>query len=199
MKYAFLSQSASFCLDSEDRGLHSQSTYDVPKEYQLWPSLRKLVSLGRFTTFRLNKIGAGHFRATLSARRSESAQAKISAEKKNELTLLYSALIKKKNSYSKLIFLRSMVIRYIGNMIAFLRCHYAYLSITITSKLSALNLNKILYYCNCQATISSSVHTFASFFSEAVKIYLVTIKEAATCDASLQVLCNAACVKTQHC
>ena len=57
-----------------------------------------------------------------------------------------------------------MVIRYIGNMIAFLCCHYAYLSITITSKLSALNHNKILYYCNCHATISCSVHTFASFF-----------------------------------
>ena len=37
-----------------------------------------------------------------------------------------------------------MVTRYIGNMIAFLRCHYAYLSITIASKLSALNHNK---YC----------------------------------------------------
>ena len=37
-------------------------------------------------------------------------------------------------------------------------------------------------------------HTFASFFSEAVKINYVTINEAATCE-----LCNAACVKTQHC
>ena len=86
-----------------------------------------------------------------------------SAQKQNELILLYSALIKK-NSYAKLIALRLMVTRYIGNMIAFLRCHYAYLSITLTSKLSALNHNKILYSCNCHATISSSVHTFASFF-----------------------------------
>ena len=71
---------------------------------------------------------------------------------------------KKKNSYAKLIVLRLMVTRYIGNMIVFLRCHYAHLSITITSKLSALNYNKILYYCNCHATISSSVHMFAIFF-----------------------------------
>ena len=112
--------------------------------------------------------------------------------------MLYSALIEK-NSYAKLKVLRLMVTRYIGNMIAFLRCHYAYLSITITSKLSALNHNNILYYCDCHATISSSVHTFASFFSQAVKINCVTINETATCDASLQVLCNAPCMKTQHC
>ena len=101
----------------------------------------------RFTTFRPNKIGTGQ----------------NWHRKKNEPTLLYSALIKK-YSYAKLILLRSMATRYIGNMIAFLRCNFAYLSITITSKLSALNHNKILYYCNCHATISSSVHTFASFF-----------------------------------
>ena len=56
-----------------------------------------------------------HFGTTKSAqdnsahrnrRRSESAQ------KKNELTSLYSALIKK-NSYAKLIVLRLMVTRYI--------------------------------------------------------------------------------------
>ena len=62
-----------------------------------------------------------------------------------------------------------MVTRYVQNMIVFLRCHYAYLLITITSKLSAFNHNKILYYCNCHATISSSVHTFASFFSSSCK------------------------------
>ena len=54
---------------------------------------------------------------------------------KNEPTWLYSALIKK-NSCAKLIVLRLMVTRYIGNMIVFLRCHYAHLSITITSKRS---------------------------------------------------------------
>ena len=47
----------------------------------------------------------------------------------------------KKNSYAKLIVLRWMVTRYIWNIIAFLRCHYAYLSIIITRKLSALNHN----------------------------------------------------------
>ena len=63
---------------------------------------------------------------------------------RNELILLYSALIKKRiccevNSFA------FMVTRYFGNMIAFLLCHYTYLSITTTSKLSALNHNKILY------------------------------------------------------
>ena len=97
-----------------------------------------------------------HFGATKSAQ-------DISAQKKNELTLLYSELIRK-NSYAKLIVLRLMVTHYIGNMIAFLRCHNVYLSITIISKLSVLNHKKILYYCNCHATISTSIHTFASFF-----------------------------------
>ena len=91
-------------------------------------------------------------------RRPKSVQVKIAAEK-NELTLLYLALIEK-NSYVKLKVLRLMVACYSGNMIAFLRCHYAYLSITITSKLSALNHNKILYYCNCHAMISSSLLGF---------------------------------------
>ena len=43
-----------------------------------------------------------------------------SAQIKNEPTWLYSALIKK-DSCAKLIVLRLMVTRYIGNMIAFLR------------------------------------------------------------------------------
>ena len=133
-----------------------------------------------------------HFGATKSAQRNQRRSK--SAQKKNELTLLYSALTKQ-NSRAKLMVLRLMLIRYVGNMIALLRCHNAYMLITITSKLSALNHNKILYYCNCHATISSSVHRFAI----AVKINCVIINEAATCDASLQVLCNAACVKTQHC
>ena len=50
----------------------------------------------------------------------------------------------KKNWYAKLIVLRFMVTRYIRNMNAFLHCHYAYLSITITGKLSALITTK---YC----------------------------------------------------
>ena len=76
--------------------------------------------------------------------------------------MLYSTLIKK-NSYAKLV-LRLMITRYIENMTAFLRCHYAFLSIIITNKLSALNRNKILYYCNCHAMISTSIHRFADFF-----------------------------------
>ena len=92
-----------------------------------------------------------------------------------------------------------MVTRYIENMIAFLRRYYAYLSITITSKLSALNHNK---YCipviAMKRSPAASTHSLV-FFSEAVKINCITINEAATCDALLQVLCNAVRVKTQHC
>ena len=92
-----------------------------------------------------------------------STQVKIGAEK-NELTLLYSALIKK-NSYAKFKVLRLTVTRYIRNMIAFLRCHYAYLSITITSNLSALNHNKILYYCSWHANDLQQRPHVRSFFS----------------------------------
>ena len=116
----------------------------------------------RFTTFQCNKIDTGHFGTGQNRRRPKPVQAKIGAEK-NEPTWLYSALIKK-NSCVKLIVLRLMVTCYIGNMIVCFHCHYAYLSITITSKLSALNHNKILYYCNCYATICSSVHIFGIFF-----------------------------------
>ena len=76
-----------------------------------------------------------HFGTTKSA---QDISVKRIRHRKNEPTLLYSALIKK-NSCAKLIVLRLMVTPYIGNMIAFLRCHYAYLSITITSKLSFLH------------------------------------------------------------
>ena len=113
------------------------------------------------------KDKSGHFGATKSVQvRIGTGQNRCwakSAQNKNEPTWLNSALIKK-NSCAKLIVLRVMVTRYIGNMIVFLCCHYAHLSITITSKLSALNHNRILYYCNCHATISSSVHMFAIFF-----------------------------------
>ena len=46
---------------------------------------------------------------------------------------------------------------------------------------------------------SPAASTCLLVFSEAVKIYYITINEVAACDASLQVLCNAACVKMQHC
>ena len=74
-----------------------------------------------------NIIGAGQNR-----RMSKSAHVKIgacqnlrrseSAQKKNETTWLYLALIKK-NSCVKFIVLRLTVTRYIGNMIVFLHCH----------------------------------------------------------------------------
>ena len=89
-------------------------------------------------------------------------QVRISAEKKR--TNLVVIGVDNKNLCAKLIVLCLLVTRYIGNMIVFVRCHYAYLLIIITSKLSVLNHNKILYYCNCQAMISSSVHMFAIFF-----------------------------------
>ena len=57
--------------------------------------------------------------------RPKSAQVKIGKEK-NEPTWLYSTLIEK-ISCAKLIVLRLMVTRYIGNMIVFLHCHYAHL------------------------------------------------------------------------
>ena len=66
-----------------------------------------------------------------------------SAQKKNKLTLLYFALTKIKFIWK----VNSFV--FIGNLLClerdciFLRCHYAYLSIIITNKLSVLNHNKI--------------------------------------------------------
>ena len=104
-----------------------------------------------------------HFGAGQNWRRPKSVQVNIGAEK-NEPTWLYSALIKK-NSCAKLIVLRLMITCYIGNMIVFLRWHYAHLSIPFTSTLSALNHNKILFYCNCHGMISRSVHMFAFFFA----------------------------------
>ena len=126
--------------------------------------------------------------------RSKLAQARICAEKKTNQLCCIRHLLKNKLC-AKLVVLRLMVTHYIGNMIAFLRCHYAYLSITITSKLSALNHNKIMYFCNCHATIfNSSFHTFAIFFVSYVN-KLSHYKRSRTFNASLQVLYNAACVK----
>ena len=70
------------------------------------------------------RIDAGQIQSGQNRRRSKSAK------KKNESTLLYLALIKK-NSYAELIVLRLVVTCYIGNIIAFLHCHYAYLSILL--------------------------------------------------------------------
>ena len=103
------------------------------------------------------KIDAGQNRAGQNRRRSESAQ------KKNELTWLYSALIKKKfvcevNSFA-----------FNGNSLHWeLDCIFALLLRSSVNhyykQVIRLNHNKILYYCNCHATISSSVHMFATFF-----------------------------------
>ena len=48
------------------------------------------------------------------------AQVRIGAEKKKTNFVVFGV---KKNSYAKFIVLRLMVTRYIGNMIAFLRCY----------------------------------------------------------------------------
>ena len=85
--------------------LHSRIVSVVP----LNTDLRHFGAAKSHRTFRRNIIGTGQ-----NPRRSKSAQ------KKNEPTWLYSALIKK-NSYAKLIVLRLMITRYIGNMIVFLR------------------------------------------------------------------------------
>ena len=55
-----------------------------------------------------------------------------------------------------------MVTRYIGNMIVFLRCHYAFLSFTITSKLSALNHSKIIAMQRSPAASTRSLVFFVS-------------------------------------
>ena len=80
------------------------------------------------------KLGAGQTR-----RRSNSAQVKLGAgqtrrrsnlaQKKYESTLLYSCELEIKMVRKVW---RSMVTRYVWSMIAFLRCHYAYLSIILT-------------------------------------------------------------------
>ena len=84
----------------------------------------------------------------------------------------------------------------IGNMIASLRCHCAYLSITITS--SYLRLF-IMNYCTTVIAKqqSSEAFTRSLVFSKAVKKDSVTINEIATRDALLQLLCMDACVTTQ--
>ena len=92
-------------------------------------------------TFRRNKIaqvklGPGQTRHwSKSVHRSESGQVRIGAgrnrrRKKNELTICCIRRELKIKIVRKL--LRLMVTRYVWNMIAFLRCHYAYLSIILT-------------------------------------------------------------------
>ena len=61
-----------------------------------------------------------------------------------------------------------MVTHYIGNVIAFLHCHYAYLSITITSKLSILTIK----YCITVIAVQRS--------PAASKRLRITINEATT-------------------
>ena len=138
------------------------------------------------------RIGAGQNR-----RRPESAQAKIGAGQNRHRPKSVQEKNEQKNSCAKLIVLRLMVSCYIGNMIVFLRCHYAHLSITITSKLSVLNHNKILYYCNCHAMISSSVHTFVIFFVNCEN-KLSHYKRSHNLRCITPGIVHAACVKTQH-
>ena len=121
-----------------------------------------------------------------------------------------------------------MVTRYVWNMIAFLRCHYAYLSIILTrlkSQFCARLLSKknqhqlkikilsdlvdclLRYQCSIAIKYCISViatHRSPAAFTRSLvfvscKNGCVTINKAATCGTSLQVLCNAAYVKTKHC
>ena len=120
-------------------------------------------------------------------RRSELVQ-----KKKKELTLLYLALIKKKFICE----INSFVFN--GNIIAFLCC----ITLICQSLLQASYQRSItIKYCITVIAMQQSpaVSTRLLVYLEAVKINCITINEAATCDASLQVLYNAACVKTQHC
>ena len=91
-----------------------------------------------------------------------------------------------------------MATRYIGNMIAFSRYYYAYLSITITRRYQrSITIEYCITVIAMQRSPPASTRSLIFFVSCENK--LVAINEAAKCDASLQVLCNAACVKTQHC
>ena len=96
---------------------------------------------GRFPTFPRNKIGAGHFCIKKSAqvriRAGQNPRRSKSAQKKNEPTLLYSALIKKKfvcevNSFA---FNDNSLHWEHGCIFC---AAITYLSITITSNLSVL-------------------------------------------------------------
>ena len=116
-----------------------------------------------------------------------------------------------------------MVTRYVWNMIAFLRCHYAYLSIILTrlkSQFCARLLSKknqhqlkikilsdlvdclLRYQCSIAIKYCISViatHRSPAAFTRSLvfvscKNGCVTINKAATCDTSLQVLCDAAYV-----
>ena len=105
----------------------------------------------------ISDILAQHNRRRTFQRWSKSVQ------KKDEPTLLYSALIKK----------------------------------NIVSEVNSFAFNGNLLHWEHDRN-ATSIHTFISFFGSCENKY-VTINKAATCDASLQVWCNAACVKMQHC
>ena len=168
----------------------------------------------RFTTFRRNKLGAGQTR-----RRSNSAQ------KKNELTLLYSAWIKNKNRTQSLAFngnslrlehdcifalpLRLSVNHSHTFKVTILRStsikkNQHQLKIKILSDLVDCLLR---YQCSIAIKYCISViatHRSPAAFTRSLVFVscengCVTINKVATCDTSLQVLCNAAYVKTKHC
>ena len=169
----------------------------------------------RFSTFRHNKLGAGQTR-----RRSELAQ------KKNELTLLYSAWIKNKNRTQSLVFngnslrlehdcifalpLRLSVNHSHTFKVTILRStsikknqHQLKIKILLSDLVDCL----LRYQCSIAIKYCISViatHRSPAAFTRSLvfvscKNGCVTINKAATCNTSLQVLCNAAYVKTKHC
>ena len=174
-----------------------------------------------------------HFGATNSAkdisaqqtrRRSNSAQSE-SAQKKNELTLLYSARIKNKNRTQSLAFngnslrlehdcifalpLRLSVNHSHTFKVTILRStsikkNQHQLKIKILSDLVDCLLSyqcsiAIKYCISVIATHRSPAAFTRSLVFVSCKNGCVTINKAATCDTSLQVLCNAPYVKTKHC
>ena len=158
-------------------------------------------------------------RASQTRRRSESAQ------KKNELTLLYSAWIKNKNRMQSLAFngnslrlehdcifalpLRLSVNHSHTFKVTILRStsikkNQRQLKIKILSDLVDCLLRyqcsiAIKYCISVIATHRSPAAFTRSLVFVSCKNGCVTINKAATCDTSLQVLCNAAYVKTKHC
>ena len=165
------------------------------------------------------KLGAGQTRRKSNSSQSESAQ------KKNELTLLYSARIKNKNRTHSLAFngnslrlehdcifalpLRISVNHSHTFKVTILRStsikkNQHQLKIKILSDL----VDCLLRY-QCSIAIKYCISVIATHRSPAAftrslgfvscKNGCVTINKAATCDTSLQVLCNAPYVKTKHC
>ena len=179
----------------------------------------------RFTTFRRNKLGERQTRRRSNSAQVRIRAGQNRRRKKNELTLLYSACIKNKNRTQSLAFngnslrlehdcifalpLRLSVNHSHTFKVTILRStsikkNQHQLKIKILSDLVDCLLRyqcpiAIKYCISVIATHRSSAAFTRSLVFVSCKNGCVTINKAATCDTSLQVLCNAAYVKTKHC